>query len=135
MVTTQQRGGGVEAGCMTRLRHTDELTGLLVLVAILVLIGAILQAGFLGKLFQPTSTLRILLPITGSGGLVSGADIEGLGTHAGTIQRIVLSSNQRMYAVAEIDNPMRAVISRRSTAVIRGRFGISAGAFRDVHRG
>ena len=120
---------------MTRLRHTDELTGLLVLVAILVLIGAILQAGFLGKLFQPTSTLRILLPIAGSGGLVSGADIEVLGTRAGTIQRIVISSNQRMYAVAEIDNPMREIIPRDSTAVIRRRFGIAGAAFVDIHRG
>jgi len=120
---------------MTRLRHTDELTGLLVLLAILVLIGAILQAGFLGKLFQPTSTLRILLPATGSGGLVNGADVEVLGTHAGLIQRIVISSNQRMYAVAEIDDQMRAIIPRDSTAVIRRRFGVAGAAFVDVHRG
>src|SRR4051794_24827103 len=96
MATTPQPRVGTEAGRMTRLRYTDELTGLLVLLAVLVLIGSILQAGFLGKLFQPTSTLRVLLPTTGSGGLVSGADVEVLGTHAGTIQRLVISSHQRM---------------------------------------
>jgi len=120
---------------MTRLRHTDEITGLLVLVAVLVLIGAILQAGFLGKLFQPTSTLRILLPATGIGGLVSGAEVEVLGTHAGTIQRIVINPNQRMYAVAEIDDQMRAIIPRDSTAVIRRRYGVAGAAFVDVQRG
>jgi hypothetical protein len=54
---------------MNRLRHTEELVGFLVLAAILVLLGAMLQAGLLGRWFQPTSTLRIVLPGTGGGGL------------------------------------------------------------------
>jgi phospholipid/cholesterol/gamma-HCH transport system substrate-binding protein len=120
---------------MIRLRHTDELVGFLVLLAVLVLLGAILEAGFVGRWFQPTSTLRLVLPAAGGGGLASGADIEVLGTHAGNIRRIVINPNQGMYAVAEIDDQIRGLIPRDSTAVIRRRFGIAGAAYVDVQRG
>jgi len=119
---------------MNRLRHTDELVGFLVLLAIIVMVGAILQAGLLGRLFQPTTTLRIMLPASGVGGLVSGADIEILGTHAGTIRRIVISP-QRIYAEAEIDDQFRAVITRDSVGVVRRRFGVAGAAFMEIKRG
>jgi phospholipid/cholesterol/gamma-HCH transport system substrate-binding protein len=120
---------------MNRLRHTDELVGFLVLLSMLVLLGAILEAGLLGRWFQPTSTMRIVLPSAGGGGLASGADIEVLGTHAGSVRRIVINPNQGMYAVAEIDDQIRALIPRNSTAVIRRRFGIAGAAYVDIHRG
>jgi phospholipid/cholesterol/gamma-HCH transport system substrate-binding protein len=120
---------------MNRFRHTNELVGLLVLLTALVLLGAILEAGFVGRWFQPTSTLRILLPAEGGGGLTSRADIEVLGTHAGNVQRIVINPNQGMYALAEIDDQWRAIIPRNSTAIIRRRFGIAGAAYVDIHRG
>jgi phospholipid/cholesterol/gamma-HCH transport system substrate-binding protein len=120
---------------MIRLRHTDQLVGLIVLLALLLLVGAVLEAGFLGRWFQPTSTLRILLPQSGVGGLVAGDDVEVLGTHAGTVRQIVINPSQRMYAVAEIDDQMRAIIPRDSTAVIRRLYGIAGAAFVDIQRG
>jgi phospholipid/cholesterol/gamma-HCH transport system substrate-binding protein len=120
---------------MNRLRHTDELVGFLVLLAVLVLLGAILEAGLLGRLFQPTSSLRIVLPAAGGGGLASGADIEVLGTHAGSVRRIVINPNRTMYALAEIDDQIRTLIPRDSTAVIRRRFGIAGAAFVDIQPG
>jgi phospholipid/cholesterol/gamma-HCH transport system substrate-binding protein len=120
---------------MNRLRHTDELVGLLVLVAVLVLIGAILQAGVLGHWFQPTSTLRIVLPDTGGGGLAAGGDVEVLGTQAGSIRRIVINPSQGMYAEAEIDAGFRGIIPRDSTAIIRRRFGIAGAAYVEINRG
>jgi len=120
---------------MIRLRHTDELVGLLVLLAGLALLAAMLEAGFVGRWFQPTSTLHIVLPATGGGGLISGADVEVLGTHAGSVQRIVINPNQAMYAIAQIDDQMRAMIPRDSKAVIRRRFGIAGAAYVDIERG
>ena len=120
---------------MSWLRHTDELVGFLVLMAVAVLLGAILEAGFLGRWFQPTSTLRIVLPAAGGGGLANGADIEVLGTHAGNVRRIVVNPNQGMYAVAEIDDQVRSLIPRDSTAIIRRRFGIAGAAYVDIQRG
>ena len=119
---------------MNRLRHADELVGFLVLLAIIVMVAAILEAGFLGRWFQPTTSLRILLPSSGVGGLVSGADVEVLGTHAGRIQRIVINP-YRIYAEAEIDNQVRAVIARDSTALIRRRFGVAGATFVEIKRG
>jgi phospholipid/cholesterol/gamma-HCH transport system substrate-binding protein len=40
-----------------------------------------------------------------------------------------------MYALGEIDDQMRAVIPRDSTAVIRRRFGVAGAAFVDIQRG
>jgi phospholipid/cholesterol/gamma-HCH transport system substrate-binding protein len=120
---------------MIRLRHTDELVGFLVLVAVLVLLGAILEAGVLGQWFRPTSTMRIVLPKEGGGGLARGADIEVLGTIAGSVRRIVINPNQGMYAIAEIDDQVRALIPRDSKGIIRRRFGIAGAAYVDIQRG
>lgn len=119
---------------VSRLRHADELVGILVLLAIFVLIAAILEAGFLGRWFQPTTSLRILLPTSGVGGLVGGADVEVLGTHVGRVRRVVIN-RQRIYADTEIDDQVRDIITRDSVAVIRRRFGIAGAAFVDIQRG
>ena len=119
---------------MNRLRHADEIVGFFVLLAVVVLIGAILQAGLLGRWFQPTTGLRIMLPSSGIGGLVSGSDVDVLGTHAGTIKRIVINP-QRIYAEAEIDDQVRSVITRDSTALVRRRFGLAGAAFVEIRRG
>ena len=44
---------------MNRLRHADEFVGFLVLLAIVVMVAAILQAGFLGRWFENTTGLEI----------------------------------------------------------------------------
>lgn len=117
------------------LRHTDEWVGLVVLVATAAFFVAILQAGVLRDWFRPTSTLRIVLPEAGSAGLSVGGDVEVLGTRAGTVRRIIVNPDQRLYAEAEIDDQAKAFIRRDSEAVIRRRFGIAGAAFVDITRG
>src|SRR5580765_4947755 len=114
---------------MMRLRHTDEFVGFLVLLTVAALIFSILEVGVLDKWFQPTSTLRILFPASGVGGLVSGADVEMLGTHVGTVRRIIIEPSRRIYAVADIDDQASAIIPRDSTAIIRRRFGVAGAAY------
>ena len=113
---------------MIRLRHTDEWVGLLVVLAALLFVGAVLEAGLLRDWFRPVSHLRIVLPQAGVGGLAIGADIEVLGIHAGTVRRIVLNPDQQMYAEADIDEQADAFIRRDSEAVIRRRFGLAGAA-------
>jgi phospholipid/cholesterol/gamma-HCH transport system substrate-binding protein len=120
---------------MIRLRNTDEFVGLLVLIAVFLLLAAILEAGFLGRWFQPTSTLRILLPATGAGGLARGGDIEILGTIAGKIRRIVINPKTGMYALAEISDDARDLIPRDSKALIRRQFGIAGAAYIQINPG
>jgi phospholipid/cholesterol/gamma-HCH transport system substrate-binding protein len=120
---------------MIRLRYTDEWVGLLVIGAVLLFFGAVLEAGVLSYWFRPVSHLRIVLPQSGVGGLAVGADIEVLGIHAGSVRRIVLNPNQEMYAEADIDEQADAFIRRDSEAVIRRRFGLAGAAYVDISRG
>ncbi len=120
---------------MMRLRHADEWVGLLVVLAGVLFLGVIFQAGVLRDWFKPTVVLRIILPEAGVAGLAVGADVEVLGTRAGTIRRIVINPNQQMYAEAELDDQAKAFIKRDSQAVIKRRFGIAGASFVDLSRG
>ena len=64
-------------------------------LAALLFAGAVLQAGALRDWMRPTVTLRVLLPEQGVGGLSVGADVEVLGTRAGTVRRVVMEPAQR----------------------------------------
>lgn len=120
---------------MIGVRHTDEWVGGLVIAAVALLLLAALQAGVLRDWFKSTSELRLILPAAGVAGLETGADVEILGTKAGTVKRIVLDPNQQMYAMIEIDEQAKAFIRRDSTAIIRRRFGVAGAAFIDIARG
>jgi phospholipid/cholesterol/gamma-HCH transport system substrate-binding protein len=120
---------------MRGLRHTDEWVGLLVLAAFGVLLAAILQAGVLRDWFRPTEELRLILPESGVAGLVAGADVEVLGTKAGTVERIVIDPRQQMNAIIRLDEQAKTFVRRDSTAVIRRRFGVAGAAFVDISRG
>jgi len=120
---------------MTRSRYMDEWVGLFVLLSVVVFFGVALQAGVLRDWFKPVATLRILLPEAGVAGLSVGADVEVLGTRAGTITRIVIDPSQQMHAEAEIDEQAIAFIRRDSQAVIRRRFSVAGAAYVDITRG
>ena len=120
---------------MIRLRHADEWVGVLVVVAVALFLGVILHAGLLRDWFRPVSHLRIVLPEAGVAGLSVGAEVEILGTQAGTVRRIVISPSQQMYADAEIDDQARAFVRRDSHALIRRRYGIAGAAYVDISRG
>ncbi|MBY0336934.1 MAG: MlaD family protein, partial [Acetobacteraceae bacterium] len=117
------------------LRHADEWVGAIVIVAALAFLGAVLQAGVLRDWLVPSYTLRVLLPEEGTGGLQVGNELEVLGTRAGTVRRVVIPENQRLYAEVQVDAQARNFIRRDSTAVIRRRFGVAGAAFIDVTRG
>ena len=120
---------------MIRTRYMDEWVGVLVLLSVVLFFGVALQAGVLRDWFKPVSTLRIVLPEAGVGGLSVGADVEVLGTKAGTITRVVIDPSQQMHAIAEIDDQATAFIRRDSRAVIRRRFGVAGAAYVDIARG
>jgi len=130
-----QRRRPDDAPQLLRLRHTDEWVGLLVVLALALFFGAIFEAGVLRRWLRPDLELRIVLPQTGFGGLVVGADIDVLGTHAGNVKRIVLNPSGEIYALATIDRQTDAFILRDSTATIRLRYGVAGAAYVAVTRG
>src|SRR5262249_56257304 len=93
--------------------------------------GVLNNGGLLEDWFQPSFTLRILVPDEGVSGLAPGAEVQVLGTRAGEVRRIVIDPNQRMHAVARVEDQMRPFIRRDSVVSIRRQFGVAGG--RAVH--
>ena len=113
----------------------EEIVGAVVLACIGVFIAVLINAGLLKDWFQPSFTLRILLPDEGVSGLAPGAEVQVLGTRAGEVRRIVIDPNQRMHAVARVEDQMRPFIRRDSVVSIRRQFGVAGAAFIDISRG
>ena len=113
----------------------DEIVGAVVLACIGVFIAVLINAGFLKDWFQPSFTLRILLPDEGVAGLAPGAEVQVLGTRAGEVRRIVIDPSQRMHAVARVEDQMRPFIRRDSVVSIRRQFGVAGAAYIDISRG
>ena len=113
----------------------DEIAGAVVLACIGVFVVALVNAGLMKDWFQPSFTLRILLPDEGVAGLAPGAEVQVLGTRAGEVRRIVIDPNQRMHAVARVDDQMRPFIRRDSQVSIRRQFGVAGAAYIDIARG
>lgn len=116
-------------------RYVNEGVGALVLLALLLLFGAILQAGVLRQWFNPPLKLRVLLPADGVSGLSAGSEVEVLGTRAGQVRRIVIDPDQQMHAEVDLDRSMNSFVRRDSQAVIRKQFGVAGAAFLDISRG
>lgn len=113
----------------------DEIVGAVVLACIGVFIAVLINAGLLKDWFQPSFTLRILLPDEGVSGLAPGAEVQVLGTRAGEVRRIVIDPNQRMHAIARVEDQMRPFIRRDSQVSIRRQFGVAGAAYIDISRG
>lgn len=113
----------------------DEVVGAVVLACIGVFVAVLINAGLLKDWFQPSFTLRILLPDEGVSGLAPGAEVQVLGTRAGEVRRIVIDPNQRMHAVARVEDQMRPFIRRDSVVSIRRQFGVAGAAYIDIQRG
>jgi phospholipid/cholesterol/gamma-HCH transport system substrate-binding protein len=113
----------------------DEAVGAIVLACIGVFIAVLINAGLLKDWFQPSFTLRILLPDEGVAGLAPGAEVQVLGTRAGEVRRIVIDPNQRMHAVARVEDQMRPFIRRDSVVTIRRQFGVAGAAYIDIRSG
>jgi phospholipid/cholesterol/gamma-HCH transport system substrate-binding protein len=113
----------------------DEIVGAVVLACIGVFIAVLINAGLLKDWFQPSFTLRILLPNEGVSGLAPGAEVQVLGTRAGEVRRIVIDPNQRMHALARVEDQMRPFIRRDSVVSIRKQFGVAGAAYIDISRG
>lgn len=113
----------------------SEIVGATVLLCIGIFIAVLINAGLLKGWFQPTFTLRIVLPNEGVSGLAPGADVLVLGARAGEVRRIVIDPNEGMYAMARVDDQMRPFIRQDSKVLIRRQFGVAGAAFIDISRG
>lgn len=117
------------------LIRSNQKIGAVVLVSLVVVIGAALQAGLLRRVFNPVSTLRVVMPDEGFSGLVPGAEVEVMGTRAGEVRRIVIDPQQTLHAEVEISDDMRPFLRRDSKAIIRKQFGVAGPSYLEITRG
>lgn len=117
------------------IHQFDEIVGAVVLACVGAFVAVLINAGLLKDWFQPSFTLRILLPDEGVSGLAPGAEVQVLGTRAGEIRRIVIDPSQRMHAIARVEDQMRPFIRRDSQVSIRRQFGVAGAAYIDISRG
>ena len=119
---------------MKGMRFANEITGAVVLLAVVLFLVAVLQAGVLRNWLNPGATLRILLPPEGSFGLSAGAEVQVLGTRAGEVRGIVID-HQQMHAEARIDDAMKVFVRRDSKALIKKQFGVAGASYLEITRG
>lgn len=124
-----------DAAGFDRLRYTDEWIGAVVLLALAIFVGAVLEAGVVRRWLRPDAQLRIVLPQSGFGGLAVGADVDVLGTHAGTVRDIQVNPDGEMSALATIEYQTKPFIKRDSKALIRLRYAVAGSAYVDISRG
>jgi phospholipid/cholesterol/gamma-HCH transport system substrate-binding protein len=126
---------GQATGEAQQFRYASRRIGLFVLLALAVFIAAILQAGVLRGLLNPTATLRVIMPAEGLAGLARGSTVEVLGTRAGEVREIVINPTQNFHAIVRIDKAMQPFIRSDSKVLIRKQFGIAGAAYLDITRG
>jgi phospholipid/cholesterol/gamma-HCH transport system substrate-binding protein len=126
---------GEPTGNPRQFRYASRRIGLFVLLALAVFVAAILQAGVLRGLLNPTADLRVIMPAEGLAGLASGSAVEVLGTRAGEIREIVINPTENFHAIVRIDKAMQPFIRSDSKVLIRKQFGIAGAAFLDITRG
>ncbi|WP_370518157.1 MULTISPECIES: MlaD family protein [unclassified Saccharibacter] len=118
-----------------RNRYADEWVGLLVLVALVVLIAAIIEAGFLRQWLTPAGRIHFVLPESGVAGLAINNDIEVMGVHVGEIRKIDMNEAGRMSAEGTIEPQFERYIRTDSTATIRRRFVVAGASYIELSRG
>lgn len=118
-----------------RFRYASRRTGALILLAGLVFVVAVLQAGVLRELFQERMTLRVILPDSGLAGLTVGAAVEVLGTDAGKVEDLVIDPDQPFSAEVALDPAMEPFVRRDSQVFIRKQFGIAGASYLEITRG
>ena len=119
----------------TRFRYANQAVGIFVILTLIVFATAFLFSGQVREWLDPGLRIKVILPSDGLFGLSEGADVEILGTKAGTVLRIVIHPDQQIHADVKIQSEMKPFVRRDSTAVIRKRFGVAGDSFIDISRG
>jgi phospholipid/cholesterol/gamma-HCH transport system substrate-binding protein len=116
-------------------RYPNEAAGALVLLALLLFIGSVLQSGRLNDWFETGAKLKVILPEEGLFGLSRGGKVEILGTQAGVVEEVVIARDQKIHAIVEIQKEMKRFVRRDSRAIIRKQFGVAGAAYLEISRG
>jgi len=113
----------------------NQVVGVFVLLTLIIFVAALFSSRQVREWMDPGAKLKVVLPTDGLFGLSEGADVEILGTKAGTVRRIVINPDRQMHAIVRIQSNMEAFVRQESIALIRKRFGVAGDAYLDISRG
>lgn len=116
-------------------RYVNELAGSFILLAGLMVIVVMVQAGRIHDWWRPGQRLVVRLPEAGSFGLTEGADVFVLGTKVGEVGAITILPTARMQAEVKIQRKFAPFIRSDAAAIIRQRFGLASDAYLEIATG
>lgn len=118
-----------------KFRYVNEITGVFVLLALLILIAAIVVTGRAQGWFEPTIELRAEFPLEGTMGLRRGSEIRVLDTPAGFVRDIEPREDGVLEGIFQVRGRFEQYLRMDSTGIVRRAFGIAGDAFLDITRG
>lgn len=118
-----------------RYRYTNQMVGAFVLLTLAIFVLTVLSSSSVKRWWDPGLMLKVVMPSEGLFGLSEGAEVEILGTKAGSVKKIVIDPSQQMHAIVRIRTGMQAFIRSDSTATIRKRFGVAGDSYLVISRG
>ena len=118
-----------------RLRNANRLAGALVLAAIALLAGGLLEGNLVRGWLNPPYTMRVILSESRVAGLAVGAELQVLGISAGRVVRIAIEPDRPLLAEAQLDRGAAGFIRRDSRIFIRRQFGVAGAAFLEATSG
>ncbi len=118
-----------------KFRYVNELTGVMVLIAVAVVIAAVFFTGRAQRWFSPRFTLQVLLPEDGSFGLSPGSEVFILGISAGSVDDIRVDEAGRLRARIQIRADFQRFVRTDSIGSIKKVFGVAGDAYLEITRG
>lgn len=118
-----------------KFRYVNELSGIFVLMALLLIIVGIFFAGNAQAWFEPKHTVFIRFPSDGLAGLKVNAEVQILETQAGRLERIIFNEDGSLEARLVIRGDFIRYVKADSMAIIRKKFAVAGDSFIEITRG
>lgn len=118
-----------------KFRNVNQIVGLFVVLALLLLVTGIVLAGKAQRWFQPSLELRVRFPAEGTLGVEKGAKIVILGAQAGQVERIQVDDDGSMCGILHIQSEYGRFIRLDAHALVKKTFGVAGDSFVEIITG
>jgi len=119
-----------------KFRHTSEIAGVFVILAVVLLVAGILLAGHAQGWFERRIVLKIKFDTEeGSFGLQEGNEVRIRSTLAGRVGKILPTSDGFMATTLTIKERFKPFMTKDSVAKIKKKFGVAGDSFVEIEKG
>jgi hypothetical protein len=116
-----------------KFRHASELSGILVLVAVVLLVGGISTASRVQGWFEGTFDLRTVFRTEeGAFGLQEGADVMIRNASAGRVGKLEPTAEGFITTTFRIKRRYQSFVGKNSVAVVKRKFGVAGDAYVEI---